>query len=167
MRVDRWWKDGNGQIEGRKERKGRERGTADAMEECRKGRKRKDNCRERKGKKKRWKPLFLSYYFSEVISWLVFFFIFLVCFFFCFVFLFFCTAEDYFLIRRRIKISLILYRQRHELLVITAYTGALLAIRRKYIPIVTLLFSHARLVEKGSTTRKSLLFSWWNSLSNM
>lgn len=36
------------------------------------------------------------------------------------------------------------YRQRQELLALSAYVGALLAIRRKYDPIVHPLFKHAR-----------------------
>lgn len=43
---------------------------------------------------------------------------------------------------------LFIRRQRQELLALSAYLGALLAIRRKYTPIVHLLFKHARCRDK-------------------
>ena len=49
------------------------------------------------------------------------------------------------------------FRQKHELLVVSAYIGALLAIQRKYLPIVTLLFNHARYVYKAHCNKKPCL----------
>lgn len=43
---------------------------------------------------------------------------------------------------------LFIRRQRQELLALSAYLGALLAIRRKYTPIIHPLFKHARCGDK-------------------
>ena len=43
---------------------------------------------------------------------------------------------------------LFIHRQRQELLALSAYLGALLAIRRKYTPIIHPLFKHARCGDK-------------------